>query len=72
MQRDVSHSSHYNEGHLHICLGPGIPQPPASRPALRQVYCQAYGQQISANQHVVSRPILGGRYYEYGLEKTAA
>jgi putative transposase len=60
--------SHYNEGRPHMSLGPGIPQPPASLPAL----LQDHRHRLPAQRCVVSRPILGGLHHEYRLEAKAA
>ena len=61
-------ATHYNTGRPHISLGPGIPQPPGSLPAL----LQAHRHRLPAHLHVVARPILSGLHYEYGLEAKAA
>jgi transposase InsO family protein len=57
---------HDNDGRPHMSLGPGIPQPPASRPV------PAHRQQLPVHLRVVSRPILGGLHHEHYLEKKAA
>jgi putative transposase len=59
--------SHYHEGRPHMSLGPGIPQPPASLPAL-----QDHRHRLPAQLRVVSRPILGGLHHEYRLEAKAS
>jgi putative transposase len=59
---------HYNEGRPHMSLGPGIPQPPASLPAIRQ----PHRHRLLGHQRVRSRPILGGLHHEYRLEGRAA
>lgn len=59
--------THYNQGRPHSSLGPGIPDAPASMPAV-----QASGHFIPGNHRVVARPILGGLHHEYRLEKVAA
>lgn len=59
--------AHYNEGRAHMSLGPGIPQPPESLPAPRQVQ----RHQLPAHQRVRSRPILGGLQHNYELEAAA-
>ena len=61
-------ATHYNTGRPHMSLGPGIPQPPVSLPAL----LQAHRHRLPAHLHVVARPILGSLHYEYGLEARAA
>ena len=59
---------HYNAGRPHMSLGPGMPQPPASRP----VPLQIPRHRLPAHLHVVARPILGGLHHEYQLEVKAA
>ena len=49
-------------------LGPGIPQPPASLPALQQ----EHRHRLAAGLYVVSEPILGGLHHDYRLKKQAA
>jgi transposase InsO family protein len=59
---------HYNAGRPHMSLGPGIPQPPASRPAP----LQPGRHRLPPYVRVVARSILGGLHHEYGLEAQAA
>jgi transposase InsO family protein len=59
---------HYNTGHPHMALGPGIPQPPPSVP----VPPQAHRHCMPEHLRVMARPILGGLQHEYGLEKNTA
>jgi transposase InsO family protein len=59
--------AHDNEGRPHMSLGPGIPHPPASLPALRPVR----RHELAANQRVRARPVLGGLHHEYELNKAA-
>jgi len=59
---------HYNQGRPHMSLGPGMPEPIQTLPVPRQ----AHRHQLPAGQRVVARPILGGLYHEYGLEKRPA
>ena len=59
---------HYNAGRPHMSLGPGIPQPPSSLPAL---LCERR-HQWPKSYHVVARPILGGLHHDYRLEPQAA
>jgi putative transposase len=61
-------ATHYNTGRPHLSLGPGIPQPPASLPVLRQ----AHRHCLPTHLHVMSRPILHGLHQEYWLEEQAA
>jgi putative transposase len=61
-------ATHFNTGRPHMSLGPGIPQPPPSLPAL----LQAHRHRLPAHLHVVARPILGGLHHEYRLEAKAA
>jgi len=61
-------AAHYTEGRPHMSLGPGIPQPPASLPAHRQVH----RHRLPVHRRVVSRPILGGLHHEYRLEAKSA
>lgn len=60
--------AHYNEGHPHMTLGPGIPQPPAGLP----VALQAKRHQLPEQRSVRVRSILGGLHHEYRLEKKVA
>jgi hypothetical protein len=59
--------THYNQGRPHSSLGPGIPDAPASMPAV-----QASGHLIPGTHGVVASAILGGLHHEYRLEKVAA
>jgi putative transposase len=59
---------HYNTGHPHMALGPGIPQPPSQSPVPRQ----AHRHRLPTHLHVVARSILGGLHHEYRLEAKAA
>jgi putative transposase len=59
---------HYNAGRPHMSLGPGIPQPPASLPAL----LQDHRHRLPAHLHVVACSILGGLHHDYRLEAKAA
>jgi putative transposase len=59
---------HYNTGRPHMSLGPGIPQPPSSLPAL---LCERR-HRWPKSYHVVARPILGGLHHDYRLEQQAA
>jgi transposase InsO family protein len=59
---------HYNAGRPHMSLGPGIPQPPASLPAL----LQDHRHRLPAHLHVVACSILGGLHHAYRLEAKAA
>jgi transposase InsO family protein len=59
---------HYNAGHPHMALGPGIPQPPPRLPLPLQVH----RHRIPEPLRVVGCPILGGLHHEYGLEENAA
>jgi transposase InsO family protein len=59
---------HYNEGRPHMSLGPGIPRPIRALPAPRQAHRHA----MLSGQSVKSRPVLGGLYHDYDLEKQAA
>jgi transposase InsO family protein len=58
---------HYNEGRLHMSLGPGIPQPPPLLPAT----LHTHRHRLPAQVHVVARPVLNGLYHEYGLAAQA-
>jgi putative transposase len=59
---------HYNEGRSHMSLGPGIPQPPTSRP----VPPLEHRHRLPEPLHIVSRPVLSGLHHEYQLEQQAA
>ena len=59
---------HYNHGHPHMALGPGIPQPLVALPAPLQEHRHRW----PAHGRVVARPILGGLHHEYWLEEQAA
>jgi len=59
--------AHYNEGRPHMSLGPGIPQPCITQPALRQVPRQG----LAENQRVRAYPVLGGLHHDYQLETAA-
>jgi putative transposase len=59
---------YYNEGRPHMSLGPGIPRPPASLPAL----LQDHRHRLPAHLRVGARPILGGLHHEYRLEAKVA
>jgi transposase InsO family protein len=59
---------HYNAGHPHMALGPGIPQPLFPSPVPRQ----AHRHRLPTHLHVMTRSILGGLHHEYWLEAKAA
>jgi putative transposase len=59
---------HYNEGRPRMSLGPGIPRPPATLPAL----LQDQQHRLPAHLRVGARPILGGLHHEYRLEARVA
>jgi transposase InsO family protein len=59
---------HYNAGRPHMALGPGIPQPPSSLPAL----FQDSRHRLPARLRVAARPILRGLHHEYWLEAQVA
>jgi putative transposase len=59
---------HYNEGRPHMSLGPGIPRPPSTLPAL----LQDHRHRLPAHLRVGARPILGGLHHEYRLEAEVA
>jgi len=59
---------HYNAGRPRMALGPGIPQPPASLPAL----LQDHRHRLPAHLRVVGCSILGGLHGGYRLEAEAA
>ena len=59
--------AHYNRGRPHASLGPGIPEPSGSIPAL-----EISGRRIPRGHRVVGTPVLGGLHHEYRLEKVAA
>jgi putative transposase len=61
-------AAHYNEGRPHMSLGPGIPQPPSSLPAL---LCE-HRHRWPKPSHVVACPILGGLHHDYQLAQQAA
>jgi transposase InsO family protein len=59
--------AHYNEGRLHMSLGPSIPLPIRTLPVPQQ----AHRYRMPTGQHVVARPVIGGLHHDYGLEKQA-
>lgn len=59
---------HYNTSRLHMSLGPGIPQPPASLPVPLQAHRHRLPKQLS----VVSHQILSGLQHAYGLAEKVA
>jgi putative transposase len=59
---------HYNTGHPHMSLGPGLPQPPAAQP----VALHAHLHRLPEHQRMVASPILSGLHHEYRLGKKAA
>jgi transposase InsO family protein len=59
---------HYNADRPYMSLGPGIPQLPASLPAL----LQDRRHRLPAHLHVVACSILGGLHHAYRLEAKAA
>jgi putative transposase len=61
-------ATHYNEGRPHMSLGPGIPQPRSSLPAL---LCE-HRHRWPKPYHVVVCPILGGLHHDYQLEPQVA
>ncbi|ETX06125.1 integrase core domain-containing protein [Candidatus Entotheonella palauensis] len=60
--------THYNESRPHKSLGPGFPQ---SKPVL-SLSRSVPRHQSPTGQQIVSRPILSGLHYDYGLEPMAA
>jgi putative transposase len=60
--------THYNEGRLHMSLGPGIPQPRDPLPVSHQVH----RHQIPRGQRVVTRSVLNGLHQDYGLDNQVA
>jgi hypothetical protein len=59
---------HYNAGRPHMSLGPGMPQPSASLPA---VLCE-HRHRLPHQSHVVACPILGGLHHDYRLAQQAS
>jgi putative transposase len=59
---------HYNAGHPHMALGPGIPQPVSDLP----IPLQAHRHKVPPDLCVVARPILDGLHHEYRLERKVA
>ena len=53
--------AHYNRGRPHMCLGPGIPDPPHASVARQQ---SSHRLNIA---HLRVRPVLGGLHHEYAL-----
>lgn len=59
--------AHYNNrGRPHASLGPGIPDPPSERIALR-----SHRHHLPVGHRVSATPILGGLPHEYRLESAA-
>jgi transposase InsO family protein len=59
--------THSNRGRPHMGLGPGIPAPVSPSPPE-----SADRDCIPAGQAIRSKPVLGGLYHEYSLEKVVA
>jgi putative transposase len=60
--------SHYNHGRPHMALRPGMPQSPPQLSTLKH----AHRHRLPEHLRIVTRPILGGLHYEYGLEDKTA
>jgi len=58
---------HYNRGHSHSSLGPGIPEPPQAK-----VPASAHRYRLPVGYRVTSTVVLTGLHHEYGLKKEAA
>ena len=57
---------HYNHGHPHKSLGPGIPAPLSATPA------SSHRHKVAHDQRVLAKPVLGGLHQEYTLQELAA
>jgi hypothetical protein len=57
--------AHYNHGHPHASLGPGIPDGAPVAPVLQ-------GQCLPDGHHVTAKSVLGGLHHDYCLERIAA
>ena len=58
--------THYNRGHPHSALGPGVPDPP-TKP--RQVPRQESRHRLPAGVLVLAKSVLGGLHHEYFLKR---
>ena len=56
---------HYNRGRPHMCLGPGIPDPPEHR-ILPTNFARAR-HQVGGSARLRVKSILGGLHHEYDL-----
>jgi transposase InsO family protein len=60
-------AEHYNRGHPHMSLGPGVPEPGERYPAPLLSPRHA----IPSDARIVSKAVLGGLHHEYHFEKLA-
>jgi hypothetical protein len=60
--------THYNQGRLHLSLGPGIPERAVVFPPLQDHDKHSFPQHCK----VVARMVLGGLHHEYRWERIAA
>src|SRR5262245_32831133 len=60
--------AYYNAGRPHMTLGPSMPQPPPSLPAL----LHESRHQLPSHLRIVGNPILAGLHHDYRLQEQAA
>jgi putative transposase len=60
--------AYYNAGRPHMTLGPSIPQPPPSLPAL----LHESRHQLPSHLRIAGNPILAGLHHDYRLQEQAA
>ncbi len=56
-------AAYYNSSRPHMSLGPGVPDPPASIPAV----LQSTRHRIRDGSEVIARSVLGGLHHDYAL-----
>ena len=62
--------THYNRGHPHSALGPGIPADAKARS--QQLSPHTRRHELPADSRITTREILGGLHHEYELARIAA
>jgi transposase InsO family protein len=61
--------SHYNRGRVHMALGPGIPDPPATTAVGPTANSR---HRLGQSCAVQAKAVLGGLHHEYSLAQAAA